>query len=72
MNFLSLNAPIEKQMYEMNILILKELIMLWNILFVKDCLCENGPVVLIINLNFIPLNYHWTTQQDHHLQINEK
>ena len=28
MNFLSLNAPIEKQMYEMNILILKELIML--------------------------------------------
>ena len=41
-NFVPLNASAEKQMYEMNILKLKDLIMLRNILFVKDCLCENA------------------------------
>ena len=42
-NFLSLNAPVEKQMYKTNILKLKDLIMLQNILFVKDYLSENVP-----------------------------
>ena len=43
LNFLPLNAPFEKQKYEMNILKLKVFIMLRNILFVKDCLNENAP-----------------------------
>ena len=42
-NFLPLNAPVEKQKYEMNILKLKEFIILGNILFVKDFLNENAP-----------------------------
>ena len=37
-NFLPLNAPVGKQMYEMNVLKLKDFIILQNILFVKDCL----------------------------------
>ena len=37
-----LNAP-KKQMYETNILKLKDFIMLQNILFVKDCQSENAP-----------------------------
>ena len=36
-------APVEKQVYEMNILKLNDFIMLQNILFVKDCLSENAP-----------------------------
>ena len=35
-NLLPLNAPFEKQMYEMNILKLKNFIMLQNILFVPE------------------------------------
>ena len=50
--------------------------MFQNIIFVKDCSSENvliigliiGLIVLIIN--FIPLNYHCTTQQNHRLHIN--
>ena len=42
-NFLPLNAPVEKQKYEMNILKLKAFIMLRNILFVKGCLNGNAP-----------------------------
>ena len=42
-NFLPLNAPVEKQKYEVNILKLKDFIMLRNILFVKGCLNENAP-----------------------------
>ena len=37
-NFLPLNAPVEKKIYE-----IKDFIMLQNILFVKDCLSENAP-----------------------------
>ena len=40
-SFLPLNATVEKQMYEMNMLKLKDFIMLQNTLFVKDCLNEN-------------------------------
>ena len=42
-NLLPLNTPVEKQMYEMNILKLKDFITLQNILFVKDCVSENAP-----------------------------
>ena len=42
-NFLPLNPPVEKQIYKMNILKLKDFIMLQNILFVKDCLSQNAP-----------------------------
>ena len=42
-NFLPLNAPVEKQNYQMNILKLKHFIMLRNILFVKGCLNGNSP-----------------------------
>ena len=42
-NFLPLNAPVEKQVYEKNILKLKGFIMLQKILFVKDYLSENAP-----------------------------
>ena len=42
-NFLPLNARVEKQMYEINILKLKNFIMLQNVLFVKDGLSENAP-----------------------------
>ena len=42
-SFLPLNATVEKQMYEMNILKLKDFIMLQNIVFVKDYLSENVP-----------------------------
>ena len=42
-NFLSLNAPVKKQKCEMNILKLKDFIMLQNILFVKGCINENAP-----------------------------
>ena len=41
--FLPLNVPVEKQMYEINMLKLKDFIMIQNILFVKDCLSENVP-----------------------------
>ena len=42
-DFLPLNAPAEKQIYEINIIKLKDFIMLQNILFQKDCLSENAP-----------------------------
>ena len=42
-NFFHLNPQVEKQMYEMNILKLKDLIMLQSIFFVKDYLSENAP-----------------------------
>ena len=41
-NLLPLNAPVEKQKCEMNILKLKEFIILRNILFVKGFLNENA------------------------------
>ena len=42
-NFLPLNAPVDKQKYEINILKLRDFIMLWNVLFVKGCLNGNAP-----------------------------
>ena len=42
-NFLLSNAPVQKQKYEMNVLKLKDFIMLRNILFAKDCLNGNAP-----------------------------
>ena len=42
-NFSRLNAPVEKQIYEMNILKLKVFVMLQNILFVKDGISEKSP-----------------------------
>ena len=42
-NLLPLNALVEKQKYEMNILKLKDFIVLQNIVFVKDRLNENAP-----------------------------
>ena len=42
LSFLPLNATVEKQMYKMSILKLKDFTMLQNILFVKDCLGENA------------------------------
>ena len=41
-DFLPLNFPVEKQMYEINILELRNFIMLQNILFMKDFLRENA------------------------------
>ena len=42
-NFVPLKAPVEKDKCEMNILILKDFIMLVNILFEKGCLNGNAP-----------------------------
>ena len=42
-NFPHLNAPIDKQKYELNILKIKDFIMLRNILFVKGWLNKNKP-----------------------------
>ena len=44
-NFLRLNAPVEKQKYETNILKLKDFIMFQNILFAKGCLNGNAPAI---------------------------
>ena len=55
-NFLPLNAPVEKQMYEINIQKEKDFIMLQNILFVNTALVKTTQVVLIEN--FTPLSYH--------------
>ena len=44
-NFLNLNALVEKKKYEMNILKLKDFIMFRNILFAKGCLNENAPAI---------------------------
>ena len=41
-SFLLLNAAVEKQIYDTNILKLKDFIMLQNILIVKECLSENA------------------------------
>ena len=51
-NFLPLNATVEKQMHEMNIIKLKDFIMLHLISIckqVKDCLNQNALVDLMIN-----------------------
>ena len=55
-NFLPLNVPVEKQMYEINIQKEKDFIMLQNFLFVNTVLVKTTQVVLIEN--FTPLSYH--------------
>ena len=71
-NFLPLNAPVEKQIYEMNILKLKDFIMLQNILFVKDCLSENAPGSF--NDKFysskVPLNHTTKSSSTYQLKVN--
>ena len=71
-NFLPLNAPVEKQIYEMNILKLKDFIMLQSILFVKDCLSENAPGSF--NDKFhpskVPLNHTTRSSSKYQLKVN--
>ena len=54
-NFLPLNAPVEKQMYEINIQKEKYFVMLQNFLFVNTVQVKTTQVVLIEN--FTPLSY---------------
>ena len=71
-NFVPLNAPVEKQMYEMNILKLKCFILPQNVLFVKVCLSENAPGSF--NDNFhpskLPLNYTARSSSTYQLKVN--
>ena len=71
-NLLPLNAPVEKQIYEMNILKLKDFIMLQNILFVKDWQSENAPRSL--NDKFhpskVPLNHTKRSSSTYWLKVN--
>ena len=71
-NFLPLNDAVEKQMYEVNILKLRDFIMLQNILFVKDCLSENSPGSF--NDKFhpskLPLNHTTRSSSTYGLKVN--
>ena len=71
-NFLPLNVLVEKQIYEMNILELKDIIMLQNILFVKYCLSENAPGSF--NDKFypskVPLNHTTRSSSTYQLKVN--
>ena len=71
-SFLSLNTTVEKQMYEINILKLKDFIMLQNILFVKDCFSENAPG--IFNDKFhpskLPLNHTTRSSSTYQQKVN--
>ena len=71
-NFLPLNAPVEKQMYKMRIPKLKDFIMLQNILFVKDCLSENTRESF--NDKFhpskLPLNHTTRSSSTYQLKVN--
>ena len=66
-NFLPLNAPIEKQKYEMNILKLKDFIMLQNILFVKGCL--NGSFNAKFHFSKLPLNHTTRSSSTYQLKV---
>ena len=70
--FLSLNATVEKEMYEMNILKLKDLIMIWNILFIKDCLSENalGSFNDKFDPSKLPLNQTTRSSSTYQLNVN--
>ena len=71
-SFLPLNATVEKQMYKTNILKLKDFIILQNILFVKDCLTENG--LGSFNDKFhhskLPLNHTTRSSSTYQLKVN--
>ena len=71
-SFLPLNATVEKQMYEMNILKLKDFIMLQNILFVKDCLSENalGSFNDKFHPSKLPLNHTTRSSSTYQLKAN--
>ena len=71
-SFLPLNAPVEKQIYEMNILKLKDFIMLQNILFVKDCLSENTPGSFSdkFHPSKVPLNRTTRSSSTYQLKVN--
>ena len=71
-NFLPLNAPVEKQKYEMNILKLQDFINLWNMLFVTGCLNENAPGSFndkFHSSNFIPLNHTTRSSSTYQLKV---
>ena len=70
-NFLTLNAQVEKQKYEMNILKLKDFIMLRNILFVKFCLNGNAPGSFIDKFHSSKLRLNHTTRSSstHQLKV---
>ena len=69
---LSTNATVEKQMDEMNILKLKDFIMLQNILFVKDCLSENalGSFNDKFHPSKLPLNPPTRSSSTYQLKVN--
>ena len=70
--FLPLNVPVEKQMYEMNILKLKDFIMLQNIVFVKDCGSENasGSFNDKFRPSKLPLNHTTRSSSTYQLKVN--
>ena len=70
-NFLPLNAPVEKQKYEVNILKLKDFIMLRNILFVKGCLNGNAPGSFNdkFHSSKLPLNHTTRSSSTYQLKV---
>ena len=62
---------LKTQMYEMNILKLKDFIMLQNILFVKDCLSENTPGSFNdkFHLSKLPLNHTTRSSSTYQLKV---
>ena len=70
-NFRHLNAPVDKQKYELNILKLKDFIMLRNILFVKGCLNENAPGSFNdkFHSSKLPLNHTTRSSSTYQLKV---
>ena len=68
---LPLNAPVEKQKCEMNILKLKDFIMLRNILFVKGCLNGNAPGSFNdkFHSSKLPLNHTTRSSSTYQLKV---
>ena len=70
-NFRHLNAPVDKQKYELNILKLKDFIMLRNILFVKGCLNGNAPGSFNdkFHSSKLPLNHTTRSSSTYQLKV---
>ena len=70
-NLLPLNALVEKQKYEMNILKLKDFIVLQNIVFVKDRLNENAPGSFNdkFHSSKLPLNHTTRSSSTYQLKV---
>ena len=70
-NLLPLNALVDKQKYEMNILKLKDFIVLQNILFVKDRLNENAPGSFNdkFHSSKLPLNHTTRSSSTYQLKV---